>query len=176
MTSPRLRSGNSILRKTPTSKQTSVAVSLHLLTLAYSYFAEIEQAAFTPSHTVDGWAPSADPVLQARLFSYSGALYDLPPSLRTVRQMRSYRGHILLDTHRYRLGVNHMVGGLNGFAQQYFLADRIPGHLANPGECTHQRSRQLPARRRHECQRQPGITPELSLYPAEDSASRAPVR
>ena len=82
MTSPRLRSGNSILRKTPTSKQTSVAVSLHLLTLAYSYFAEIEQAAFTPSHTVDGWAPSADPVLQSRLFSYP-------------------------DTHRHRLGVNY---------------------------------------------------------------------
>ncbi|TBU30380.1 catalase-domain-containing protein [Dichomitus squalens] len=48
-----------------------------------NYFAEIEQAAFTPSHAVDGWAPSADPVLQARLFSYP-------------------------DTHRYRLGVNHM--------------------------------------------------------------------
>ncbi len=39
-----------------------------------SHFAEIEQVAFTPSHVVDGWAPSADPVLQARLFSYPGAL------------------------------------------------------------------------------------------------------
>ena len=38
-----------------------------------NYFAEIEQAAFTPSHMVDGWAPSADPVLQTRLFSYPGA-------------------------------------------------------------------------------------------------------
>ncbi|KAI0366552.1 catalase-domain-containing protein [Pilatotrama ljubarskyi] len=47
-----------------------------------NYFAEIEQAAFAPSNMVDGWAPSADPVLQARLFSYA-------------------------DTHRYRLGVNH---------------------------------------------------------------------
>ncbi|KAH9903213.1 catalase-domain-containing protein [Cubamyces lactineus] len=47
-----------------------------------NYFAEIEQAAFSPSNMVDGWAPSADPVLQARLFSYP-------------------------DTHRYRLGVNH---------------------------------------------------------------------
>ena len=38
-----------------------------------NYFAEIEQAGFSPSHMVDGWAPSADPVLQTRLFSYPGA-------------------------------------------------------------------------------------------------------
>ncbi|KAH9834758.1 catalase-like protein [Rhodofomes roseus] len=48
-----------------------------------NYFAEVEQAAFSPSHIVDGWAPSADPMLQARLFAYS-------------------------DTQRYRLGVNHI--------------------------------------------------------------------
>ncbi|KAF9027411.1 catalase-domain-containing protein [Hymenopellis radicata] len=48
-----------------------------------NYFAEIEQAAFSPARMVEGWGPSADPVLQARLFSYS-------------------------DTHRYRLGVNFM--------------------------------------------------------------------
>uniref|UniRef100_A0A093VDR7 Catalase n=1 Tax=Talaromyces marneffei PM1 TaxID=1077442 RepID=A0A093VDR7_TALMA len=47
-----------------------------------NYFAEIEQAAFAPSHLVPGVEPSADPVLQARLFSYP-------------------------DTHRHRLGVNY---------------------------------------------------------------------
>ncbi|KAH9848102.1 catalase-domain-containing protein [Lenzites betulinus] len=47
-----------------------------------NYFAEIEQAAFSPANMVEGWEPSADPVLQARLFSYP-------------------------DAHRYRLGVNH---------------------------------------------------------------------
>jgi catalase len=47
-----------------------------------NYFAEIEQAAFSPSHLVPGVEPSADPVLQSRLFSYP-------------------------DTHRYRLGVNY---------------------------------------------------------------------
>jgi catalase len=47
-----------------------------------NYFAEIEQAAFSPSHTVPGVEASADPVLQARLFSYP-------------------------DTHRHRLGVNY---------------------------------------------------------------------
>lgn len=47
-----------------------------------NYFAEVEQAAFSPSHTVPGIEASADPVLQSRLFSYP-------------------------DTHRHRLGVNY---------------------------------------------------------------------
>lgn len=47
-----------------------------------NYFAEIEQIAFAPSHLVPGVEPSADPVLQSRLFSYP-------------------------DTHRHRLGVNY---------------------------------------------------------------------
>jgi len=38
-----------------------------------NYFAEIEQAAFSPSHMVPGVEPSADPVLQARLFAYPDA-------------------------------------------------------------------------------------------------------
>lgn len=47
-----------------------------------NYFAEIEQSAFAPGHLVPGIEPSADPMLQARLFSYS-------------------------DTQRHRLGVNY---------------------------------------------------------------------
>lgn len=47
-----------------------------------NYFAEIEQVAFSPSHIVPGVEPSADPVLQSRLFSYP-------------------------DTHRHRLGTNY---------------------------------------------------------------------
>ncbi|ODV76520.1 peroxisomal catalase [Cyberlindnera jadinii NRRL Y-1542] len=47
-----------------------------------NYFAEIEQVAFSPSHTVPYQEPSADPVLQSRLFSYP-------------------------DTQRYRLGTNY---------------------------------------------------------------------
>src|SRR5436190_7922737 len=49
---------------------------------AENYFAEVEQAAFSPSHMVPGVEASADPVLQSRLFSYP-------------------------DTHRHRLGVNY---------------------------------------------------------------------
>ena len=47
-----------------------------------NYFAEMEQIAFSPSHLVPGIEPSADPVLQSRLFSYP-------------------------DTHRHRLGTNY---------------------------------------------------------------------
>ncbi|RHZ56288.1 catalase easC [Aspergillus thermomutatus] len=47
-----------------------------------NYFADIEQAAFSPSTMVPGIAPSADPMLQARMFAYP-------------------------DAQRYRLGVNY---------------------------------------------------------------------
>lgn len=47
-----------------------------------NYFAEIEQSAFSPSHLIPYIEPSADPVLQSRLFSYP-------------------------DTHRHRLGANY---------------------------------------------------------------------
>lgn len=47
-----------------------------------NYFAEIEQVAFAPSTLIPGIEPSADPVLQSRLFSYH-------------------------DTHRHRVGVNY---------------------------------------------------------------------
>ncbi|KAJ4182989.1 catalase A [Fusarium falciforme] len=49
-----------------------------------NYFTDIEQAAFSPSTMVPGWAPSADPVLQARMFSYP-------------------------DAARYRLGTNYQM-------------------------------------------------------------------
>ncbi|KAL5362235.1 catalase-domain-containing protein [Aspergillus floccosus] len=38
-----------------------------------NYFADIEQAAFSPSNMVPGVAPSADPMLQARMFAYPDA-------------------------------------------------------------------------------------------------------
>src|SRR5690606_31155888 len=47
-----------------------------------NYFAEVEQAAFTPANIVPGIGFSPDRMLQGRLFSYG-------------------------DTQRYRLGVNH---------------------------------------------------------------------
>ncbi|KAJ4144420.1 hypothetical protein LMH87_003304 [Akanthomyces muscarius] len=47
-----------------------------------NYFQDIEQACFSPSNMVPGVGPSADPVLQARMFSYP-------------------------DAHRYRVGPNY---------------------------------------------------------------------
>lgn len=48
-----------------------------------NYFAEVEQAAFSPSHMVPGIEPTVDKMLQGRLFSYP-------------------------DTHRHRLGTNYL--------------------------------------------------------------------
>ena len=53
-----------------------------------NYFAEVEQAAFNPAHFGPGIGPSPDKMLQGRLFSYG-------------------------DTHRYRLGANHVHLPLN---------------------------------------------------------------
>lgn len=61
-----------------------------------NYFAQIEQAAFAPSNTVPYQEPSADPVLQARLFAYA-------------------------DAHRYRIGPNYNQVPVNcPFASKFF--------------------------------------------------------
>lgn len=50
-----------------------------------NYFEEIEQAAFSPSNMVPGIAPSADPMLQARMFSYpDAARYRLGPNYQQL--------------------------------------------------------------------------------------------
>ncbi|MBX7220704.1 MAG: catalase [Blastocatellia bacterium] len=53
-----------------------------------NYFAEVEQAAFTPANLVPGVEPSPDKMLQARLFAYG-------------------------DAQRYRLGANHQMLPVN---------------------------------------------------------------
>ncbi|KAI4180409.1 MAG: hypothetical protein LQ346_007000 [Caloplaca aetnensis] len=65
---------------------------------AVNYFAEIEQIAFNPSHMVPGIEPSADPVLQSRLFSYP-------------------------DTHRHRVGVNYQQLPVNSTRTSYRVAN-----------------------------------------------------
>jgi catalase len=76
-----------------------------------NYFAEVEQVAFSPSHIVPGIEPSADPVLQSRLFSYP-------------------------DTHRHRLGTNYAQLPVNqpqtGYAAANFQRDG-PGAFYNQG-------------------------------------------
>ncbi|KAI7424793.1 CAT1 catalase, partial [Hortaea werneckii] len=63
-----------------------------------NYFAEIEQIAFNPSHLPPGIEPSADPVLQSRLFSYP-------------------------DTHRHRVGVNYQQLPVNAPRVPYRMAN-----------------------------------------------------
>ncbi|KAF2728330.1 CAT1 catalase [Polyplosphaeria fusca] len=63
-----------------------------------NYFAEIEQIAFSPSHLVPGIEPSADPVLQSRLFSYP-------------------------DTHRHRVGTNYQQLPVNQPRVPYKMAN-----------------------------------------------------
>ena len=63
-----------------------------------NYFAEIEQIAFSPSHLVPGIEPSADPVLQSRLFSYP-------------------------DTHRHRVGTNYQQLPVNAPRTAYRAAN-----------------------------------------------------
>ena len=72
-----------------------------------NYFAEMEQAAFSPSHVVPGVEPSADPVLQSRLFSYP-------------------------DTHRHRLGTNYQQIPVNCPLRAFNPYQR-DGHMAVNG-------------------------------------------
>ncbi|KAM0327479.1 hypothetical protein ACHAQA_005767 [Verticillium albo-atrum] len=65
---------------------------------AINYFAEVEQIAFNPSHMPPGIEPSADPVLQSRLFSYP-------------------------DTHRHRIGVNYQQLPVNASRTGYRMGN-----------------------------------------------------
>ena len=65
---------------------------------ARNYFAEVEQVAFNPAHMIPGIEPSADPVLQSRLFSYP-------------------------DAHRHRVGVNYQQLPVNSTRAGYRVAN-----------------------------------------------------
>lgn len=65
---------------------------------AKNYFAEIEQIAFNPAHMPPGMEPSADPVLQSRLFSYP-------------------------DAHRHRVGVNYQQLPVNSSRAGYRIGN-----------------------------------------------------
>ncbi|CZS97531.1 probable CTT1-catalase T, cytosolic [Rhynchosporium agropyri] len=65
---------------------------------ATNYFAEVESVAFNPAHMPPGIEPSADPVLQSRLFSYP-------------------------DAHRHRVGVNYQQLPVNQAKVPYRMAN-----------------------------------------------------
>ena len=72
---PKHEIGKFYLTQNPDKSVGGGMTRIRLLTIFLSYFAEIEQAAFSPGRTVPGWEPSADPALQSRLFSYGGPLH-----------------------------------------------------------------------------------------------------
>lgn len=63
-----------------------------------NYFAEIEQICFNPAHMIPGIEPTADPVLQARMFSYP-------------------------DAHRHRVGANFQQLPVNQSHTEYNMAN-----------------------------------------------------
>ncbi len=71
-----------------------------------NYFAETEQAAFSPSNFVPGIGPSPDKMLQARLLAYQ-------------------------DAHRYRIGVNHNALAVNAPKCPFHTYQR-DGAMASP--------------------------------------------
>ncbi|KAF7960851.1 hypothetical protein EAE96_000523 [Botrytis aclada] len=78
------------------------------MTKPNNFFADIEQAAFSPSNMVPGIAPSADPVLQARLFSYpDAARYRLGTN---YQQLQSNAPHCPVYTPYQRDGLSSING------------------------------------------------------------------
>jgi catalase len=73
-----------------------------------NYFADVEQAAFTPANVVPGIGFSPDRLLQGRLFSYG-------------------------DTQRYRLGINHHQIPVNASAAQDRRAFHRDGAMRTDG-------------------------------------------
>ncbi|RAL68175.1 hypothetical protein DID88_008883 [Monilinia fructigena] len=73
-----------------------------------NFFAEIEQAAFSPSNMVPGIAPSADPVFQARLFSYPDAAVTV--SARIISSSNQNSPHCPVYAPYQRDGLSSMNG------------------------------------------------------------------
>ncbi|MDA3936975.1 MAG: catalase [Actinomycetota bacterium] len=88
-----------------------------------NYFAEVEQSAFNPSNFVPGIGPSADKMLQARLFSYHDTLLHrlgsnyhlLPVNAPKNAPMSSYQrdGHMRFDDNG-GAGPNYWPNSLDG--------------------------------------------------------------
>ena len=70
-----------------------------------NWFAEIEQAAFSPSNMVRGIEPSPDPMLQARMFAYP-------------------------DASRYRLGVNYQFLPTNAAKKEVYCPIERDGFMS----------------------------------------------
>ncbi|KAI3058671.1 hypothetical protein CBS147353_10703 [Aspergillus niger] len=75
-----------------------------------NFFEDIEQAAFSPSTMVPGIAPSADPMLQARMFAYP-------------------------DAARYRVGPNYQQLPCNAARSRVYQPYERDGFMSHKGNC-----------------------------------------
>lgn len=92
-----------------------------------NYFAEVEQAAFSPSHMVPGIEPSNDKMLQGRLFSYPDThRHRLGKNYDQIPINCPYRARV----HNYQRDGNMTVNGNQGSQANY-----EPNSFGGPTEC-----------------------------------------
>ncbi|KAI4718137.1 catalase-domain-containing protein [Aureobasidium sp. EXF-10727] len=111
--------------------QISIKLNIHRETDLYqpeNYFQDIEQAAFSPSNMVPGIGPSADMVLQARMFAYpDAARYRLGVN---YQQLPSNRAHVNVYNPYERDG-RARIDGNYGSQPDYVRSQLRPVGLSN---------------------------------------------
>ncbi len=95
-----------------------------------NYFAEIEQAAFSPSNVVPGIGHSPDKMLQARIFSYAdahryrlGTHYEALPVNRPRCPVHHY----------HKDGAMNFMGQQSGVTDAYYEPNSVGGPVQDPG-------------------------------------------
>ncbi len=79
-----------------------------------NYFAETEQAAFSPGNFVPGISPTTDRILQARLFSYPDTQrYRLGPNFEQIPINCPYRAQVHNGIRDGYMNVNTKIQGPN---------------------------------------------------------------
>jgi catalase len=94
-----------------------------------NYFAEIEQAAFSPSNSVPGIGYSPDKMLQARIFSYAdahrhrlGTHYEALPINKPVCPVHHY----------HKDGAMNFMGQQSGVTDAYYEPNSFDGPVEDP--------------------------------------------
>lgn len=85
-----------------------------------NYFAEVEQAAFSPAHMVPGIEPSADKMLQGRLFSYTDThFHRLGPNYQQLPINCPYRARVTNYQRDGNMTLRHEGGAPNYFPNSF---------------------------------------------------------
>ncbi len=97
---------------------------------ADNYFAEIEQAAFSPSNVVPGIGHSPDKMLQARVFSYADAHRY---RLGTHYEALPVNAPKVPVHHYHKDGPMNFMGPKTGAVDAYYEPNSMGGAVENPG-------------------------------------------